>query len=244
LFDGLPGTVIESQVLLHAREHAERGVARFEIWIVACFDDLYRRTLDQQAVAEDLAGTRVRVIRGIRPAIPFSGLLNAWRLWGDLRRSGRRFTHIHGRGDHGGMVAGLLARLTGAIAVWDCRGNSEAEFLERPRSDTVLMRAAMAVRLATIRLTSRLAARLCHRAIFVSWPLSDRMRRYLGAKPTQVIPCLASEALFFFDPGIRAEMRNRLGFSEEHRVYVYSGSMAHYQCFPTTVALFRRLFDD
>ena len=202
LFDGLPGTVIESQVLLHARAYAQLGVADFEIWLVACFDDLFRRTKDQQAIAEELAGTRVRIMRGTRPAIPFSGLLNAWRLWRSLRESGANFTHIHGRGDHGGMVAGMLAWTNDAIAIWDCRGNSKAEFMERPRPRSVLMRLASMFRSTTIDLTSWMAGKLCDRAIFVSRPLRERMTRVLGAKPSEIIPCVASEKMFFFDKAL------------------------------------------
>ncbi|MGH7857619.1 MAG: hypothetical protein ACREQY_09835, partial [Candidatus Binatia bacterium] len=59
----------------------------------------------------------------------------------------------------------------------------------------------------------------------------------------EIIPCTASENLFFFDPVLRAAMRERLGYSAETKVLVYSGSLAPYQCFPETVELFRRLHD-
>lgn len=241
LFEGLPGTVIESQVLLHAKKFGQLGLAEFEIWTIACFGDLYCRSLERRRQAEQLAGVPVRVIRGIRPAIPFSIIMNGLRLWWELRNSGKSFSHIHARSDYGGVIAGLLARLTGAVAVWDCRGDTEAEFIERPRNNSMLMRLATTCRLITLRWTGRLSGRLCHRAIFVSESLRESKLRYLNGKPAEVIPCVAPDDLFFFDPNLRARTREALRYRDEHRVYVYSGSMAHYQCFPETVELFKTL---
>ena len=236
--DGLPGTVIESQVLLLARELRAAGVADFEVLVGACFDDLHRLSLRNRARAEELAGVPVHVIRMLRPAVPFAAVVNAMRAWRAIRRTGGRFTHIQGRPDHGALVAGLVARVIGARAVWDCRGDAEAEMLERPRPAGRVMRTLVRLRLLTSRLGTRLAGRLCHRAIFVSRPLYEARRRDLGAKPAEIIPCVASPTMFFFDPALRARTRASLAYADDDVVFIYSGGMAHYQCFEETVRLF------
>jgi hypothetical protein len=53
-----------------------------------------------------------------------------------------------------------------------------------------------------------------------------------------VIPCLAPEADFFFDPELRARVRADLGMVADETVYIYSGSLAAYQCFDETIAAF------
>ena len=73
--------------------------------------------------------------------------------------------------------------------------------------------------------------------------VSDSLRRVFGlsGETVDVIPCSASECVFFFDPALRCEARRKLGYEDTDRVAVYSGSLEFYQCFPESVASFRRL---
>lgn len=246
LFEGLPGTVIESQVLVHAREMARLGVAEFEIWTFAWSGDLYRRSVAAQPGAQKLAGCPVRVLRGVRPAVPFSSLLNGLLLWIGLLRFRPRFDILHARTDYAAAVAGLLRPWRRFLLVWDCRGDSPAEFADRYHPRNLLLRLARAMRLNGFHRDRRRAARACDRAVFVSSTLEALAAPLLGGKPRRVIPCTASETLFTFDPAVRDAARRDLGFSPDDRVFIFSGSLAPYQCFDESVALYAaiRAVDD
>jgi hypothetical protein len=238
LFEGLPGTVIESQVLVHAREMARLGIAGFEIWTVAWSGALYRRSIAAQPQAATLAGCTVRVIRGVRPAAPFSTLLNALILSAALLRYRPQFEVLHARTDYAAVVGRLLKLLRRFVLVWDCRGDSAAEFAERYRPRDGLRRGARAVRLWLLRRDRRRAAKACDRAIFVTSTLEALAAPDIGDKPRCIIPGPASEALFQFDDGLRSRTRIDLGFGPENRVFIFCGSLAGYQCFEESMALF------
>lgn len=238
LFEGLPATVIDSQVLVHVREMANLGIAEFEVWTFASSAALYKQSMAAQARAQERAGCPVRVFRGVRPAVPLSSVMNALRLWMGLVRFGSRFDLVHARTDYAAVVCRLLKRFRGFRLIWDCRGDSPAEFAERFRPENRLLHAARAIRKSMLERDRRRAARSCDRAIFVSSTLETLAAPLMGSKPRQIIPCTASETLFRFDPSLRDEARRDLGFDSDSRVYIFSGSLAPYQCFDETLALF------
>jgi hypothetical protein len=47
--------------------------------------------------------------------------------------------------------------------------------------------------------------------------------------------------MFYFDPALRQRMRYELGYDDDHRVFIYNGGLAHHQCIPRVLALFREL---
>jgi len=241
LFEGLPGTVIESQVLIHAREMARLGIADFEIWTVAWSGPLHRHSLAALPRAQELAGCRVRVLRGIRPAVPFSILINALVLAVGLLCFRPKFDLVHARTDYAASVCALLKRWRRFLLVWDCRGDSVAEFADRYRPRNPFLRAARAVRLWLLERDRRRAAQACDRAVFVSATLVALAGPQMAGKPWQVIPCTASEALFGYDDTIRDRVRRDLGFALADRVYAFSGSLAAYQCFDATLDLFTEI---
>jgi hypothetical protein len=239
-FDGLPETVYDSQVLIHVREMRQRGLVDFDVWAFACTADLYRRSLARVEQASRLSGGTVRVLRCLttRPSMPASALLNAFLVERLLRRSGLRVDVIHARGDYATAVCAHLKRMRDFELVWDCRGDSIAEFratYEGWRDPISVLRRGF----GTIVLRQRLlrAARSCDQAIFVS----EALRAATGFAGGEVIPCAASEALFYFDPELRRVARQHLGFPEETKILIFSGSLTHYQCLPETVGLFRKL---
>ena len=240
LFEGLPDTVIDSQVLIHVREMRERGIVDFEVWTFACTADLYRHSLMRVEQASRLSRGTVRVLRCVttRPSMPASTMLNALLLESHLRRRNLGVDVIHARTDYAAAVCSHLKRLRDFDLVWDCRGDSIAEFratYEGWRDPISLLRRDLGT--IVLKRRRRRAASSSDHGIFVSAGL----RAATGFVGGEIIPCAASEALFFFDAQLRRGMRGRLGFAEETKVLIFSGSLAQYQCFPETVDLFRRL---
>jgi hypothetical protein len=235
LFEGLADTVIDSQVLVHAREMRALGIADFEVWSFAWSGPLYARSQARLAEAQRLAGGPVHVLRGFRPGLPFSPVLNARLIGRALSGERPTFDLVHARTDYSADVCARLRRSSSFDLVWDCRGDMVAEVSERRAR--VPMAARIGRRLARAR--RRQTAAACDRAIFVSEALREEVA-FVG-KPFEIIPCSASEEMFFFDQRLRAETRRELGYDADARVLVYSGSLAPYQCFAESAALFRRL---
>jgi len=237
LFEGLADTVIDSAVLDHARQAAERGIA-FEIWAFCCTADSHRRSLVALERARRLAGCPVRVRRAVRPAAPFSVALNRLLLAWTILRLRPAFDIVHARTDYSAAVAAVAKAMRRCVLVWDCRGDSAAEAMERLKRVRWLPAVAKRLKRRRAERERVLAARACDRAIFVSEALARFCAPLLAGKPAVVIPCAASEDLFFHDPALRARIRQDLGYGDDDRVYVYSGSLVSYQCFEEMAALF------
>lgn len=240
LFEGLADTVVDSAVLDHARQAAERGAA-FEIWAFCCSGASHRRSLAALERAERLAGCAVRVRRAVRPAVPFSVSLNRLLLAWAIFRGQPAFDVVHARTDYSAAVAAVAKAMRKTVLVWDCRGDSAAEAVERLKRLRWLPGIARTLKRRQAERERALAARACDRAVFVSEPLARLCAPLLAGKTAAVVPCAASEDLFFYDPDLRARVRRELGYGDDDRVYVYSGSLVGYQCFNEMASLFRIL---
>lgn len=243
VYESLTSGVIDSQVMVHAQDMRSAGIIDFEIW---AFVFSAKMAADGQTRLEQfrqLSGSRIRLFRALRPAIPFSGVLNALRLWWLILTLKPAFRLIHARNDYAATVASYLKLLWRCRLIWDCRGDSEAEFVTRYTGTNPVIRLAHGYQLAVIRWRRWLVTRQCDTANFVSRPLRERFAAQTGGKPTQVIPCVASETLFFYDPALRETTRQRLGYTAEDRVILYAGGLSHYQCLPESIELFRQLVE-
>jgi glycosyltransferase involved in cell wall biosynthesis len=240
LFEGLPGTVIDSAVLDHARQLASAGIARFEIWAFCPTLTIYRNSRKRLETAKRLAGCPVRLFRAVRPAILGSVTINARRLSLALRRLNPRPDLIHARGDYTSAVCALAKERFRIPLLWDCRSDSVAEAEDRMRRYAIphALKRYKVNREARIR---QQAAAVCDGALFVSKPLQAVCASLVVDKPAAVIPCAASEDVFFFDECLRAYSRERLGYAADHRIFVFSGGMQPYQCVDLTVEVFRKL---
>ncbi|MBW2569814.1 MAG: hypothetical protein BBJ57_01295 [Desulfobacterales bacterium PC51MH44] len=242
LFEGISDTVIDSQVILHARTIREREIADFEIWSFACLDELYKRSVAKINEAQELSGCKVRIFRGVRPSYPFSSVRNAYIFWKKLRKYRPKFEFIHARTDYSTTVCAYLKLLRHFELIWDCRGDSEAEFLGRYNHNLPLGVLLKWYQIINFRWRTAVASRACQKAIFVSKPLKELKARPFFKKKYAIIPSAASEKMFYFDKKLRKKMRQRLEYDECDKVIIYCGSMASYQCFPETVHLFDLLY--
>lgn len=239
LFEGLPETVIDSQVAEHIRMVRESLGWDFEIWAFACTSSGMARSLRRRDAVESHTGCRVRVLRGVRPAVPPSRRLNGLQLVRAIGRGRPPFDLVHARTDYTAATMGPIARRHGLPMIWDCRGDSVAEFesrADRGGLANCLLRRWRSANLAEDR---RVAAHHAAAALFVSEPLQALCTPLLGNKPAAVIPCVASQKDMRFDPELRQSTRAALSLSDDVTVLVYGGSLAAYQCFGQTVDLFR-----
>lgn len=236
LFEGLPPTVIDSQVLTHARLMRESFGIDLQVVAFACTGPIYEMSKKRLDMARQIASGPVILRRGMRPAVPGSLAWNRHALRQALAAvAGLSF--IHARSDYAAAVAGPVARRLGVPMLWDCRGDGVAQFRERMEESG--FRALAGPRARLLWRESEIAGRECNAACFVTESLRRLMAPTIGGKPSWIVPCLAAEEEFFFDPGLRRATRQKLQIGANEAVYVYSGSLVAYQCFPEAVATFR-----
>ena len=235
LLEGLPPTVIDSQVLAHVRLARERLNIDLAVVAVACSGAIFEASQARLERARKAAGGEVHLVRGVRPALPGSMVTNRFLLGRALDRLGA-FSFLHARTDYAAAVAGLWGRRRGLPTLWDCRGDSAAELQERFGSRASLLRR---YRLRLSQAELRLAGQTSAAACFVTPQLRDLMEKYTIGQPSWVMPCLAPETEFFFDPELRARVRAELSIAPDEVAYIYSGALNAYQRFDETVATFR-----
>lgn len=241
LFEGLPATVIDTQVMLHVRQMREQGMVDFEVWSFAHSSTLYMDSQARLGHVQELSQSHVRLFRGIRPVVPLSGLLNAFLLWLNIRKFRPAFELIHARTDYSATVCGYLRMLIPFELIWDCRGDVEAEVREIFTHPGLFQRLIVVYQIMLARWRVYWSATTCQKAIFVTSVLKSLRAQHLGDKPFQIIPSAVSDELFFYDANLRRQTRRHLGYSEQDKVIIYSGGLSHYQCFPESIALFERL---
>jgi hypothetical protein len=235
LFEGLPPTVIDSQVLTHVRLARESLNIDLTVVSVACSRAIFEASQARLERARSVAGGDVDLIRGVRPALPGSMIINRHLLACALGRLGT-FSFLHARADYAAAVAGPWARQNGVPMLWDCRGDARAELKERLGSRSASL---LRFRSRPLEHELKVAGETCAGACFVTPQLAALMSPYMTGQPHWVIPCLAPETQFFFDAGLRARIRGELAIASDETVYVYSGSLVAYQRFDETVATFR-----
>jgi glycosyltransferase involved in cell wall biosynthesis len=243
LFEGLADTVIDAQVLVHARDMRRQGIADLTVWAVACSAQAHARSLERLEAARQRAAGPVRVFRGLAPTLPGSARANA-RLLAPKLRSFERLELIHARTDYAAEVASHLRGARRFELVWDCRGDVEAEVRRRYAGPSPWRSALRAWQVHGARCRVRAARAACDRAIFVTQALRERLVGHALEERSEIIPGGADSELFFFSPELREQARAELGWPESAPVLVYSGGLARYQCFEESVALFRRLRDE
>lgn len=241
LFEGLADTVIDSQVLSHVAVMQGQSIANFEIWAFAVDDENYQKSLQKVQRAQELSGAKVRVFRGYRPSQFFSLQKNAAIIERALEETSTEFTHIHARTEYSAAVAGAVKGVEKTCLIWDCRGDAIAELAYRYNDGTLKSFLMKALRTHVFKKRLQRAGQACKKALFVSRPLYSVMASFIGDKPFEVLPCCASEVLFYFDPDLRRKIRKELGLDEGQKLYTYSGSLAPYQRFDDTVQYFSRV---
>lgn len=236
LFEGLPPTVIDSQVFTHVRLAREMLGIDMAIVAVACSRDIFEQSATRLDRAREVSGGEVRLIRGVRPALPGSLAVNR-RLLGRALDTIGPISFIHARADYSAAVAGPWGRRRDVPVLWDCRGDSRAEMNERLGATSPVV---AGYRAHLLRRELRIAGRNCAGACFVTQQLCDLMAEFMAGQPSWVIPCIAPESEFFFDPALRDKMRSELAIGADDTVFVYSGSLVAYQLFDETVETFQR----
>ncbi|MEW5977038.1 MAG: glycosyltransferase [Acidobacteriota bacterium] len=233
--EGFPPTVFDSQVLEHVRLMERYGV-QFDLVV---FERLLAFAKNRHRNARRAAEVRTAISGRLTQGVLATTFLG-WDLWlprlqlqkileqlGPLRRC-----LIHARTQTAAALAvGLKRRHPGLRVVFDMRGDTVAEFLLNAREsgspvDSYFVR-QKATRLRAIEAS---AVEGSDAMICVCEAMKEAV---LGRYPIEpgnitVIPTVASPDRFYWDPALRAQVRQSLGWDEKF-VLVYSGSLRAYQ---------------
>lgn len=242
LFEGLPPTIFESQVLAHVRAVESAGV-QMEVWAFAVTKSAYTSAVTILPRLLKDHGVQIRLFRGVKPALPFSRQINALLLFRWLRHYKRNPDFIHGRTEYSTAVAAIIRSFIQFTLIWDARGDTISEFENKTSQMQAPFRWLAPLKRNAIKKWLNVAAKRCDRAIFVSQALRELQAPHLDLLKTAIIPCLADEQLFYFDQTLRTKVRSRLGYKEEDIVIIYSGSVAPWQCVPQTVKLMQHAIE-
>lgn len=239
LFEGLPPTIIESQVLSHASCMRRLGL-KFDVWAFATNKRAYS---EATAVLESYKnyGIDIKVFRGFRPAIPLSEMLNAILMFVYLRRYNQKPDFIHCRTEYAAAVAGFLKLIKKFRLIWDSRGDTLSEFFLARRKWGSVKRCFSFWKLLSIKFRLYWASRQADKTIFVSKALSELHGKGLATDDFEIIPCVAEPDFFYYCPTLRSKTREKLNILETEKVLIYVGSLAPWQCFDQVVELITSL---
>lgn len=241
LYEGLPRTIIESQVIAHVKKMRKEGVD-IEVWSYCVTEESY---VNAQEMLKKLNNQNIpiKVFRGFRPALPFSEVLNAILLKHHLTKKKFNPSFIRCRTEYSASVAGFL-KLTGKFTlIWDCRGDSEEEFLLQRKQWGGIKRMLSFTKLYAIRTRLFWVSKQADEAIFVSESLKKLHAKRNHSYRSSVIPCVADSTCFYFDPTLRSNMRKHLNLNPSDKVVIYSGSLAVWQCFRETFCLIKKFIN-
>jgi hypothetical protein len=233
LVGGFPSQVIDSQVLIHCKEMKNIGI-EFDILSIATNDLQYKYALNRLDEVEELSQCRCTVIRGIKPALPFSEYINSYILKSQLKKEKNDYKIIHARGDY---TASIVSYISDNF-IWDCRGDRLAEFNTRYKNSKNIL--AKFYKQYKIKLNIK-KAKQSSKAIFVSNFLKNKINY---KNDYEIIGCAADENLFYFDTEVRDKMRKKLNISLDKKILIYSGSITFYQMFDECLELFQTFSDD
>jgi len=236
LCQGLNIAVIESQIIVNSLALKKEGID-IEIWALCVTRASYEDAKSRHARLSTY-GLPIRIIRGVKPAIPFSDFLNAMVLFRRLSCTNIKPAFIHCRSDDSAAIAVLMNLFVRHLRViWDVRGDVESEFLSQKEEWSRKKRLFCFIKLWQIKFRKYLAERFSDGAIFVSEPIRNVLVKKRKDLHSVIIPCIADENLFYFDQNLRNKTRQRLGFLTSDTVLIYSGSLEVWQCIPETISL-------
>jgi hypothetical protein len=237
MFGGFSKTIIESQVLAHVSNMSEVAV-NMEVWLITNTSKDYLEGLAAlPALHKAFPALKIRMFRGVNLELPFSEWLNALVFLWWMRRLDAKPPFVHARTEYATTIAAIAKRLRNYYLIWDARGDTLSEFREHARRLRLRRRWLVPLEMKIISRRLNVACRRSDAAIFVSEELRRLDGKNLPIEKTLVVPCLADESLFYFDPHLRETARATLGYGEKDIVIAYVGSTMIWQCVPETIML-------
>ena len=178
---------------------------------------------------------KIYFLKIYRPAYFFLIFKNQELLLKRILKINDKFDYIHARTDFCAILCRCLVEKLNLRLIWDCRGDSSAEV------DYENFFLLGKLKKIFLNFRFRVAGMISYKIIFVSSYLKLKYlntKKKLIKKKIFVIPSTASKKIFFFSKSLRRTYRKKLKIKENTIVFIYSGSMKHYQNFSKTIDFF------
>lgn len=242
-FEGISATIFDSQIALHSKELNEHAIIidiiAFETW-----PGLHKKSRLRLNQAKEISQSIIYLHRGMFVYLPCSEIINSLLLLFHVIRYKEKPEFIHARTDYVASICLLVSFFYKIPIIWDCRGDTYAEFNTSFQPKNVAQRIFKYIFLKHIKIHTYIAAKISSKAIFVSEYLQKRKGKYLNDKPFEIIPTTASASNFYYSEELRKTTRDILGFKTSQKVIIYSGAMTGYQNFKEYVSIFGKLYED
>jgi glycosyltransferase involved in cell wall biosynthesis len=240
-FEGISETIYDSQVALHVAQMRAHHNVDFYILTYETWPGNFKRSMIRKLEVEKLASVKISLYRGVFIYFPFSAFFNAVFFLFRFMILKIKPDFIHARTEYSVVVASLTSFVFGTEIIWDCRGNSVAEFEEAWKNSSFLRKFFLFHYRFSVRSHVFLAKKISRKAIFVSISLKKLLVGDLYLKPSAIIPTTASHQHFYFCESTRREFRDRLGIDSRTLVFLYSGGIVGYQGFRRYVEFFKEV---
>lgn len=201
-----------------------------EVWAFAITRSTYRTS---RAILPKYLGDynlKIRLFRGVRSIVPFSCFMNALLFLLRLKIKKVKPAFVHARTEYSTVVAALVKPILGFNLIWDARGDTYSEYEGTMKEFPRFLKWFGLMKLKSIVRRIDIASKSCDKAIFISEGLMKLDGEYIVPGNKFVIPCVADESVFFYDPTLRCKAREKLRYIESHVVLAYVGSVAPWQC--------------
>jgi glycosyltransferase involved in cell wall biosynthesis len=242
LHDGVASSIFDSQVAIHIKDMKENGV---ELDVLA-FETFSKAWGNSKNNAEKFRSDNQNMLLWLRKAMniymPLSLIYNAFLFLFFIINKRKNYSFIHARSDYTTFICLLSKPLHRLPVIWDCRGHSIDELKDALSRKSFFIRNIYGRYLLMIsKIICHFNSLFCDAGIFVSNELLKVHEQKIKTFNIEIIPCSVSELLFYFSVEKRQSVRQRLGFSSENTVFLYSGSMVAYQGLDAQIDSYRHI---
>lgn len=243
LFEGIPNTIFNSQVLEHVKDMNLHGID-MDILAINTESRMWKTSLlNYNELINSELSFKITLLKGCRIYYPFSELYNLFLLWKYIKSADRKYSYIHARANYSSFISIMLKMFVRIDVLWDCRGESISELHDAISRKNKLYRIALMPLLLFEKFRLLIISKYADAAVFVSNALHSRYVNWISTNNIGIIPCPVAESKFYFDKDKRYKLRNYYNISDEINVFMYSGSMVAYQAVEQQIILYKRILE-
>ena len=229
LHEGIGSTIFSSQVIEHVKDMNDNNI-HMDILSYDLLSKTWETSNQNLLKARKVINNKIILKKGINLFIPLLNLVNVLSFMRFIYKNQNEYDFIHARADYSAFVAILTKVIHRKPVIWDCRGDLLNEIQNTLRTKNLIIKSlGKLFIIPQILLRQKINQRFSDYQIFVSEALYNFNKDKLKINRSIIVPCLVSEKVFFFDNELRKQTRERLNYTLNDVVFMYSGSMIGYQ---------------
>lgn len=229
LHEGIGSTIFSSQVIEHVKDLNNNNI-HMDILSYDLLSKTWKTSNQNLLKARKVINNKIILKKGINLFIPLLNLVNVISFMRFICKNKDEYDFIHARADYSAFIAILTKIIHKKPVIWDCRGDLLNEIQNTLQTKNLIIKSlGRLFIIPQILLRQKINQRFSDYQIFVSEALYDLSKDKLKRNKSIIVPCLVSEKVFFFNSELRKQTRERLNYTLNDIVFIYSGSMIGYQ---------------